>query len=89
MQPVRATSPCRIRPGAPTYSITQGVIGVVMAPDGTIVFVDLHPLATALAAGNRVMLKRFGLTPRASQLIETCWRRCSTDEGRRGDRRAD
>ena len=29
------------------------------------------PLATALAAGNRVMLKPSELTPRTSQLIET------------------
>lgn len=48
----------------------KGVIGV-MAPWNYPFSLTFIPLATALAAGNRVMLKPSELTPRTSQLIET------------------
>ena len=48
----------------------KGVIGV-MAPWNYPFSLTFIPLATATAAGNRVMLKPSELTPRTSQLIET------------------
>ncbi len=48
----------------------KGVIGV-MAPWNYPFSLTFIPLATALAAGNRVMLKPSELTPHTSQLIET------------------
>lgn len=48
----------------------KGVIGI-MAPWNYPFSLTFIPLATALAAGNRVMLKPSELTPRTSQLIET------------------
>src|SRR5690606_14433650 len=46
----------------------KGVVGV-MAPWNYPVSLTLVPLATALAAGNRAMLKPSELTPRTSALI--------------------
>lgn len=46
----------------------KGIIGV-MAPWNYPVSLTLIPLATALAAGNRVMLKPSELTPRTSEVI--------------------
>lgn len=45
-----------------------GVIGVI-APWNYPVYMAMHPLIEALAAGNRVMLKPSELTPRTSQLL--------------------
>lgn len=47
----------------------KGVIGV-MAPWNYPVALTFIPLATALAAGNRVMIKPSELTPRTSELIQ-------------------
>lgn len=47
----------------------KGVVGV-MAPWNYPVSLSLIPLATALAAGNRVMLKPSELTPRTSALLK-------------------
>lgn len=47
----------------------KGVIGI-MAPWNYPVALMLIPLATALAAGNRAMLKPSELTPRTSQLLQ-------------------
>lgn len=48
----------------------KGVIGV-MAPWNYPISLVMIPLATALAAGNRVMVKPSELTPRTSSLIQT------------------
>ena len=47
----------------------KGVIGV-MAPWNYPISLTLIPLATALAAGNRAMLKPSELTPRTSELMQ-------------------
>lgn len=50
----------------------KGVVGV-MAPWNYPLVLVLIPLATALAAGNRAMLKPSELTPRTSALLCHCW----------------
>lgn len=49
----------------------KGVIGVMAPWNYPLLSLTFIPLATALAAGNRVMLKPSELTPHTSQLIET------------------
>ncbi|MFT4623080.1 MAG: coniferyl-aldehyde dehydrogenase [Myxococcota bacterium] len=46
----------------------KGVVGVI-SPWNYPVYLSLPPLATALAAGNRVMLKPSEITPRTSRLL--------------------
>ena len=54
-----------------------GVVGIV-APWNFPVSLSLTPLATALAAGNRVMLKPSEMTPQRRHCWLKCWRRRST-----------
>ncbi|MEO9241168.1 coniferyl aldehyde dehydrogenase [Pseudomonas inefficax] len=55
----------------------KGVIGV-MAPWNYPIALTFIPLATALAAGNRVMIKPSELTPRTSELVQRILAGCFT-----------
>lgn len=69
MKPVRVSTPIYLQP-ATAYIQRQplGVIGVI-GPWNYPLQLTLGPLATALAAGNRVMIKPSELTPRSSALL--------------------
>lgn len=69
MQPQRRHVALTYRPGRAWVDYQpKGVIGI-MAPWNYPVSLTLIPLATALAAGNRAMLKPSELTPRSSALL--------------------
>ncbi|WP_454168114.1 aldehyde dehydrogenase family protein [Microbacterium lacticum] len=57
----------------------KGVVGV-MAPWNYPVSLTLVPLATALAAGNRVLLKPSELTPRTSEVLQGLLAEAFSDE---------
>ena len=69
MQPVKVATPLYLQP-ARAYLQRQplGVVGVI-SPWNYPVQLALGPVITALAAGNRVMLKPSELTPRTSGLL--------------------
>jgi coniferyl-aldehyde dehydrogenase len=71
MRPTRRHVPMPFQP-ARSYIIYQplGVIGI-MAPWNYPLALAVMPLATALAAGNRAMIKPSELTPASSALLET------------------
>jgi coniferyl-aldehyde dehydrogenase len=70
MKPVKVSTPIYLQPSR-GYLQRQplGVVGVV-SPWNYPVQLSLGPVITALAAGNRVMLKPSELTPQTSQLLE-------------------
>ena len=69
MKPVRVSTPLYLQPSR-AYLLRQplGVVGVV-SPWNYPVQLSLGPVITALAAGNRVMLKPSELTPQTSALL--------------------
>lgn len=69
MKPVRVSTPIYLQP-ATAFIQRQpvGVVGVI-GPWNYPLQLTLGPLATALAAGNRVMIKPSELTPRGSALL--------------------
>jgi len=69
MKPIKVATPVYLKP-ATAYIQRQplGVVGVI-SPWNYPVQLALAPAATALAAGNRVMLKPSELTPRTSELM--------------------
>jgi coniferyl-aldehyde dehydrogenase len=69
MKPVRVRTPLYLQP-ARAFLLRQplGVVGVI-SPWNYPVQLALGPVITALAAGNRVMLKPSELTPRTSALL--------------------
>ena len=69
MKPIKVATPVYLKP-ATAYIQRQplGVVGVI-SPWNYPIQLAFAPAATALAAGNRVMLKPSELTPRTSQLI--------------------
>jgi coniferyl-aldehyde dehydrogenase len=69
MKPVKVRTPLYLQPSR-AYLLRQplGVVGVV-SPWNYPVQLSLGPVITALAAGNRVMLKPSELTPRTSALL--------------------
>jgi coniferyl-aldehyde dehydrogenase len=71
MKPVKVRTPLYLQPSS-AYLQRQplGVVGVV-SPWNYPVQLSLGPVITALAAGNRVMLKPSELTPRTSALLAT------------------
>jgi coniferyl-aldehyde dehydrogenase len=71
MKPVKVRTPIYLQPSS-AYLQRQplGVVGVV-SPWNYPVQLSLGPVITALAAGNRVMLKPSELTPRTSALLAT------------------
>jgi len=71
MKPVKVSTPLYLQP-ARAYLQRQplGVVGVI-SPWNYPVQLSLGPVITALAAGNRVMLKPSELTPRTSELLAT------------------
>lgn len=71
MRPVRRPTAIQLQP-ARSYVIYQplGVIGI-LAPWNYPLALALMPLATALAAGNRAIVKPSELTPATSALLET------------------
>ncbi|MBC7436898.1 MAG: coniferyl aldehyde dehydrogenase [Bdellovibrionales bacterium] len=70
MKPVKVSTPIYLQPSR-AYLQRQplGVVGVV-SPWNYPVQLSLGPVITALAAGNRVMLKPSELTPQTSALLE-------------------
>ena len=69
MSPVKVATPVYLKPASATIQRQPlGVIGVI-SPWNYPVQLALGPAATALAAGNRVMLKPSELTPRTSALM--------------------
>ncbi len=66
----RVPTPLHMRPGH-SYIVPQalGVVGII-APWNYPFFLALSPLAPAIAAGNRVMIKPSELTPHSSALLE-------------------
>jgi coniferyl-aldehyde dehydrogenase len=71
MKPVKVSTPLYLQPSR-AYLQRQplGVVGVV-SPWNYPVQLSLGPVITALAAGNRVMLKPSELTPQTSALLAT------------------
>lgn len=71
MKPVKVSTPLHLQPSR-AYLQRQplGVVGVV-SPWNYPVQLSLGPVITALAAGNRVMLKPSELTPQTSALLDT------------------
>lgn len=65
----RVKTPLHMKPGH-SYLMPQplGVVGII-SPWNYPFFLSLSPLAPALAAGNRVMIKPSELTPRSSELL--------------------
>ena len=81
MKPVRVTTPLYLQP-ARAFLLRQplGVVGVI-SPWNYPVQLALGPVITALAAGNRVMLKPSELTPQTSALLaELIAKRFAPDE---------
>ncbi|CAN7224465.1 coniferyl aldehyde dehydrogenase [Polaromonas sp. LjRoot131] len=71
MKPVKVSTPLYLQPSrAFLQRQPLGVVGVV-SPWNYPVQLSLGPVITALAAGNRVMLKPSELTPRTSALLAT------------------
>lgn len=71
MRPERRRVALHFRPGRARVAYQPlGVVGII-APWNYPVVLALTPLATALAAGNRVMLKPSESTPRTSALLAT------------------
>lgn len=71
MRPTRRAVPLTLRMGRARVEYQPlGVIGI-MSPWNYPVSLALMPLATALAAGNRAMIKPSELTPRTSALLAT------------------
>lgn len=70
MKPVKVATPLYLQPSR-AYLLRQplGVVGVV-SPWNYPLQLSLGPVITALAAGNRVMLKPSELTPQTSALLE-------------------
>lgn len=69
-RPVRVHTPMQLKPArAWVQRQPLGVVGVI-SPWNYPLQLSLGPAATALAAGNRVMLKPSELTPRTSALLE-------------------
>ncbi|MGA8786779.1 MAG: coniferyl aldehyde dehydrogenase [Polaromonas sp.] len=70
MKPVKVPTPLYLQPSR-AYLLRQplGVVGVV-SPWNYPLQLSLGPVITALAAGNRVMLKPSELTPQTSALLE-------------------
>ncbi len=66
----RLPTPLHMRPGH-SYIVPQalGVVGII-APWNYPFFLALSPLAPAIAAGNRVMIKPSELTPHSSDLLK-------------------
>ena len=66
----RVPTPLHMRPGH-SYIVPQalGIVGVI-APWNYPFFLALSPLAPAIAAGNRVMIKPSELTPHSSDLLK-------------------
>jgi coniferyl-aldehyde dehydrogenase len=80
MQPERRPVALPFQPGrAWIEQQPRGVVGV-MAPWNYPVGLALVPLATALAAGNRVMLKPSELTPATSELLRSMLGKAFADE---------
>src|SRR3954471_24900833 len=70
MRPVRVGTPLRLWPGAARIvPQPRGVVGVI-SPWNYPVQLALAPVAGALAAGNRVLLKPSELTPATSALLQ-------------------
>jgi len=71
MKPVKVSTPLYLQPArAHLQRQPLGVVGVI-SPWNYPVQLSLGPVITALAAGNRVMLKPSELTPRTSALLAT------------------
>jgi coniferyl-aldehyde dehydrogenase len=69
MKPQRKSSSLWFRPGrARIVSQPLGVVGIIV-PWNYPLFLAISPLAAALAAGNRVMLKMSEFTPRTGELL--------------------
>ncbi|MDC0661418.1 coniferyl aldehyde dehydrogenase [Marinobacter sp. SS21] len=57
----------------------KGVVGIV-GPWNFPLYLTLGPLVTALAAGNRAMIKVSELSPNSRQVLETLLRECFSDD---------
>ena len=69
MKPIKVRTPLYLQPSrARLMRQPLGVVGVI-SPWNYPVQLALAPLVTALAAGNRVMLKPSELTPKTSALL--------------------
>jgi coniferyl-aldehyde dehydrogenase len=69
MRPTTVSTPLYLRPGrAHIERQPLGVVGII-SPWNYPLFLSISPLAGALAAGNRVLLKPSELTPRFSDLL--------------------
>lgn len=80
MRPRAVATPLHMKPGKSRLEPQPlGVVGVI-APWNYPVQLALSPVAAALAAGNRVMLKPSELTPRTSELLREMVR-AEFDEG--------
>lgn len=70
----KVKTPLHMKPGH-SYLLPQplGVVGII-SPWNYPFFLSLSPLAPAIAAGNRVMIKPSELTPRSSELLDEMMR---------------